>query len=79
MGRKKSLMLSKRFEIVLSILGDYKRENIVFLHAVIQMSFERNNGLKQDVPTKWNSIYLMFESAIHYRHAFAYLEMTNQN
>ena len=50
-----------------------------FLHAVTQMSLNSNKGLKQDVPTRWNSKYLMLESAIHYRHAFAYLEMTDQN
>jgi hypothetical protein len=38
-----------------------------------------NKGLGQDVPTRWNSIYLMLESVIHYKRAFAYLEMTDQN
>jgi hypothetical protein len=43
------------------------------------MSLDSNKGLTQDVPTKWNSTYLMLKSAIHYRSAFAYLEMTNKN
>ena len=43
------------------------------------MSLDNNKGLRQDVPTRWNSTYLMLESAIHYRHAFTYLEMTDQN
>jgi hypothetical protein len=47
--------------------------------AVNQMSLDSNKGLKQDVPTRWNSTYLMLESAIHYRRPFAYLEMTNKN
>jgi hypothetical protein len=50
-----------------------------FLHAVTQMSLDNNKGLKQDVTTRWNSTYLILESAIHYRCAFAYLEMINQN
>jgi hypothetical protein len=43
------------------------------------MSLDNNKGLRQDVSTRWNSIYLMLESAIHYKYAFAYLEMTDQN
>jgi hypothetical protein len=43
------------------------------------MALDSNKGLKQDVSTRWNSTYLMLESAIHYRHAFAYLEMTDKN
>jgi len=50
-----------------------------FLQAVSQMSFDSNKGLRQDVPTRWNLTYLMLESAIHYRHTFAYLEMTDKN
>jgi len=43
------------------------------------MPLDSNKGLKQDVPTKWNSTYLILKSAIHYRRAFAYLEMTDKN
>jgi hypothetical protein len=50
-----------------------------FLQAASQMSLDSNKGLRQDVPTRWNSTYLMLESAIHYRPAFAYLEMTDEN
>jgi len=50
-----------------------------FLQAVNQISLDSNKGLKQDVPTRWNSTYLMLEIAIHYRRAFAYLEMTDKN
>jgi len=50
-----------------------------FLQAVSQMSLDSNKGLKQDVPTMWNSTYLMLESVIHYRCAFAYLDMTYKN
>ncbi|XP_059436041.1 zinc finger BED domain-containing protein RICESLEEPER 2-like [Corylus avellana] len=50
-----------------------------FLQAVNQMSLDSHKGLKQDVPTRWNSTYLMLESAVHYRRAFSYLEMTDRN
>jgi hypothetical protein len=50
-----------------------------FLQAVTQMSLDNNKGLRQDMPTRWNSTYLMLESAIHYKHDFAYLEMIDQN
>jgi hypothetical protein len=43
------------------------------------MSLDSNKGLRQDVPTRWNLTYLMLESAIHYRCAFIYLEMTDAN
>jgi len=54
-----------------------KKQN--FLQVVNQMSLDNNKGLKQNVPTRWNSTYLMLESAIHYRRASAYLEMTDKN
>jgi hypothetical protein len=50
-----------------------------FLHVVNKMSLDSKNGLKQDVPTRWNSTYLMLETAIHYRSAFSYLEMIDSN
>ena len=50
-----------------------------FLQAVNQMSLDSNKGLRQDVPTRRNSTYLMLESSIHYRIAFVYSEMTNPN
>jgi hypothetical protein len=46
---------------------------------VNQMSLDSKKGLRQDVPTRWNSTYLMLETAIHYRRAFSYLEMVDSN
>ncbi|XP_059435370.1 zinc finger BED domain-containing protein RICESLEEPER 2-like [Corylus avellana] len=50
-----------------------------FLQAVNQISLDSHKGLKQDVPTRWNSTYLMLESVVHYRRAFSYLEMNDKN
>jgi len=50
-----------------------------FLQTVNQMSLDNKNGLKQDVPTRLNSSYLMLEIDIHYRCAFSYLEMIDSN
>jgi hypothetical protein len=50
-----------------------------FLQAVNKMSLDSRNGLKQDVPTRWNSTYLMLETVIDYRSAFSYLEMIDSN
>jgi hypothetical protein len=43
------------------------------------MSLDSKKGLRKNVPTKWNSIYLILETAIHYRRAFSYLEMIDSN
>ncbi|XP_042963535.1 zinc finger BED domain-containing protein RICESLEEPER 1-like [Carya illinoinensis] len=43
------------------------------------MSLDGRKGLRQDVPTRWNSTFLMLESAIFYRRAFCHLELTDSN
>jgi len=50
-----------------------------FLQAVNKMSMDSRKGLKQDVPIRWNSTYLMLETAIHYRSAFSCLEIIDSN
>ena len=36
-------------------------------------------GLRQDVPTRWNSTFLMLESALHCRKVFSHLEVVEEN
>ena len=50
-----------------------------FLECVKLVSMGNKKGLCQDVPTRWNSTYLMLESAIHYRRAFQHLELSDSN
>lgn len=50
-----------------------------FLECVKMMSMDSKRGLRQDVPTRWNSTYLMLESALFYRRAFCHLELSDSN
>ncbi|XP_024028498.1 zinc finger BED domain-containing protein RICESLEEPER 2-like [Morus notabilis] len=50
-----------------------------FLECVKLVSMGNNKGLSQDVVTRWNSTYLMLESALFYRHAFQNLELSDSN
>ncbi|KAL0011073.1 hypothetical protein SO802_006181 [Lithocarpus litseifolius] len=49
-----------------------------FLESVNQMSLDGKRG-SQEVPTRWNSIFLMIENALYYRRAFFHLELTESN
>ncbi|KAK9101816.1 hypothetical protein Sjap_019070 [Stephania japonica] len=47
-----------------------------FLDCATQLAFDCKKGLVQDVVTRWNSTYLMIESALYYRNAFAHLALS---
>jgi len=38
-----------------------------------------SGGLRYDVSTRWNSTYIMLESAIQYRKAFEYFQVADRN
>nr|XP_043629941.1 zinc finger BED domain-containing protein RICESLEEPER 2-like [Erigeron canadensis] len=50
-----------------------------FLDCIKLLSLSSTRGLRQDCPTRWNSTFLMLDSAIYYRKAFAHLEISDSN
>ncbi|KAK9749687.1 hypothetical protein RND81_02G143600 [Saponaria officinalis] len=50
-----------------------------FLNSVQHVKLESARGLRQDVPTRWNSTYLMLESALYYRKALNNLARSDLN
>ncbi|XP_017972506.1 PREDICTED: zinc finger BED domain-containing protein RICESLEEPER 3 [Theobroma cacao] len=50
-----------------------------FLECVSLVNLNAKRGLKQDVPTRWNSTFLMLESALYFRLAFSHLEISDSN
>ncbi|XP_017416757.1 zinc finger BED domain-containing protein RICESLEEPER 3-like [Vigna angularis] len=62
--------LQKIRESIKYVRGSEARK-IAFKECVMQVrGIDSKVGLRMDVPTRWNSSYLMLESAIRYRHAF---------
>ena len=43
------------------------------------MDLDGKKVLRQDVPTRWNSTFLMLQSALSYRRAFQHLELIDYN
>ena len=50
-----------------------------FLHCVQHVSLDDKKGLRQDVPTRWNSTYIMLSSALYYKKALIHLQKTDAN
>ena len=71
-------VVQKIRECIKYVKGSQGRK-VKFFDFVKQMSLDGKKGLRQDVPTRWNSTLLMLESAIFYRRAFHHLELTDSN
>ncbi|OMO90348.1 hypothetical protein COLO4_19223 [Corchorus olitorius] len=67
--------LLKIRECVKYVEGSEGRK-IKFRECVAQAGFEYSKGLWLDVPTRWNSTYLMIERFLYYRSAFEVLSRT---
>ncbi|EOY09496.1 Ac-like transposase THELMA13 [Theobroma cacao] len=50
-----------------------------FLECVSLVNLNAKRDLKQDVPTRWNSTFLMLESALYFRLGFSHLEISDSN
>ena len=50
-----------------------------FLECVNLVGLDAKRGLRQDVPTRWNSTFLMLDSVLYYRCAFCYLQLSDSN
>ncbi|KAK2658907.1 hypothetical protein Ddye_005440 [Dipteronia dyeriana] len=50
-----------------------------FIECIKRVHLDSKRGLRQDVPTIWNSTYLMLDSAIYYRLAWTALELADSN
>ncbi|KAL5556060.1 hypothetical protein UlMin_038296 [Ulmus minor] len=50
-----------------------------FLECVRLVSMGGKRGLRQDVATRWNSTYLMLDSALFYRRVFQHLALVDSN
>ncbi|CAL2228299.1 unnamed protein product [Prunus armeniaca] len=50
-----------------------------FLDCAAQVSLDCKKGLRQDVPTRWNSTFLMIDSALYYQRAFLHLQLSDSN
>ena len=58
-------VVQKIHECIKYVKGSQGRK-VKFFYSVKQMSLDGKKGLRQDVPTRWNSTFLMLESAIFY-------------
>ncbi|XP_061357916.1 zinc finger BED domain-containing protein RICESLEEPER 2-like [Gastrolobium bilobum] len=50
-----------------------------FLQCGAQSSLASRRGFRQDVPSRWNSTFLMLDSALFYKRAFMHLELSDSN
>nr|GMD36031.1 zinc finger BED domain-containing protein RICESLEEPER 2-like [Ipomoea batatas] len=73
-----SLALGKIRESVKYVKG-YEARMISFQECAQRVGINIACGLSTDVPTRWNSTYVMLDSAIKYRRVFCSLELQDRN
>lgn len=70
-----SSFLSNIRESIKYIKGSQSRKKS-FLECIATLSLDSDRkGLRQDVPTRWNSTFTMLKSAIHYEQALCHLKL----
>ncbi|KAL4637861.1 hypothetical protein ACB092_03G107800 [Castanea dentata] len=72
------VVVQKICESIKYVRGSQGRKKS-FYESVKQMDLDGKKGLRQDMPTRWNSTFLMLQSALSYRRAFQHLELTDYN
>ncbi|KAH9768720.1 putative AC transposase [Citrus sinensis] len=70
--------IEKARESVKYVKGSQVRKR-KFLECVKQVSLDDKKGLRQDVPTRWNSTFLMLDSVLYYKNAFCHLQLSDSN
>ncbi|KAF7835614.1 zinc finger BED domain-containing protein RICESLEEPER 2-like [Senna tora] len=70
--------LHKIRESVKYVKGSEIRK-VRFATCLSQLSYLTSKKVRQDVPTRWNSTYLMLDTALSFREAFAHLNRIDSN
>ena len=76
--KKIDVVVQKIRESIKYVRGSQGRKKS-FYESIKQMDLDGKKGLRQDVLTRWNSTFLMLQSAFSYRRAFQHLELTDYN
>ena len=77
-GLKEIDVVQKICESIKYVRGSQRRKKS-FYEFVKQMDLDGKKGLRQDMPTRWNSTFLMLQSSLSYRHAFQHLDLIDYN